>query len=288
MINNFKREKLLFVSNITAMTVTFLILGMFITVIALTQTAIRNLEKQAQVTVFFKDEFPEENIKKLEMELQADTRISETRYVSKEDAFAIFSELNKEDPILLDSISASILPASLEVKTKSLDDLPTVAGELSQVDGTEEVKYFKEVIEKFRSWSKIAYTVGLTLVTLFFIVSFSVIMITTRITISSKGKELEILKLVGASDDYVKKPLVKQSLFFGLISALIASLILMAASIALQVTGAYNGLIEFSALPDFALSLTVFVTLLSFVLIVIGFTLSYIGSLTAIKKYLNY
>lgn len=288
MKNNFKREKFLFFSNITAMSVTFLILGAFVTIIALTQTAIRNLEKQAQVTVFFKDEFPEENIQKLEIELLADPRVSETRYISKEEAFTIFSELNKEDPILLDSISASILPASLEIKTKSLDDLPNVANELSEVDGVEEVKYFKEVIEKFKSWSKIAYTVGVSLVGLFFVVSFSVIMITTRITINSKGKELEILKLVGASDNYVKKPIVQQSLFFGVISGLIASAALVLMSLALHFSGIFNGQIEFSAFPDLTLSLTVFVTLLSFLLIAIGFTLSYLGSLIAIKKYLEY
>lgn len=288
MLKNLKREKLLVTSNIAVMTVTFLVLGVFIMIIALSQTAIRNLEKQAQITLFFKDDFPESNITDLQNKLNEDERVSSTTYISKEDAYAIFSELNKENPELLDSLSASILPASLEIRTKSLEDLPVMAEELNNIDGVEEVKFFKEVIERFRSWSSIAYTIGTALVSVFLLISFAVVMLTLRLTITSKGRELEILKLVGASDEYVKKPLIQQGIFFGVTSGLIASSLLIITSLIVQVTGVYSGSIEFSFAPDILINMTVFTILLSFVLIASGFTLGYFGSMIAIKKYLKY
>lgn len=288
MLKSLKRERLLVVSNIAVMTLTFVILGVFITVFAISQTALRTLEKQAQVTMFFKDDFPEERILELKTTLENDQRILEANYVSKEQAYALFKELNKDDEILLENLTANILPASLEVKTKSLDDLPVIAEELSVIDGVEEVSFFRDVIDNFRRWTNIAYTVGLAMVMVFVAISFAVIMITLRLTINSKGHELEILKLVGASDDYVRKPLVQQGIFFGLVSGLISSVILIVTALLIQFAGVFTQKLEFSFLPDVLVSMTVFIILLSFVLITLGFTLGYIGSITAIKRYLKY
>ena len=288
MINSFKREKLMVAANLSIMTITFLVLGLFISLVVLSQTAIRNLERQAQITLFFEDEFPESSIFELQEQLKMDERIAETIYVSKEDAFAIFTELNKDDPVLLESITPSILPASLEVKTVEIDNLAPVADELNQIDGVEEVKFFRDVIEKFKYWSNLVYTMGLVLVLIFLVISFSVVVVSLRITINSKGKELEILKLVGASDDYVRKPLMKQGIFFGVVSAMIASTIIIGFSLLLQMAGFLGGNVQFALLPDVYLNITVFTLLLSFVLIASGFILGFFGSLTAIKKYLKY
>jgi cell division transport system permease protein len=288
MIKNLKREKLLVASNIAVMTITFLMLGAFISLVAFTQTGLRTLEKQAQITIFFKDEFVEDQILELQKELEVDERISSTNYVSKEDAFKIFTELNKDDPLLLESISASILPASLEIRTENIDDLAVFSEDLSKLDGVEEVKFFKDVIESFKKWSRIAYTVGFLVVALFIIISFSVVMVTLRITIDSRGKEIEIMKLVGASNAYVKKPLIQQGVFFGLSSALIASIILILISVIIQLSGVFGGYVEFVFLPDFLINLTVFSMAVSFLLVVLGIALGYFGSLAAIKKYLKY
>lgn len=287
MVSNLKRDRLLVVSNIAAMTITFLMLGAFVSLVALSQTAIRTLEKQAQVTLFFKDEFVEDQILELKTELEKDERVAAINYVSKEDAFRIFTELNSSDPILLESISASILPASLEIKTKDISDLGIFAEELSALDGVEEVKFFRDVIESFRRWSNIAYTIGFVLVALFLFISLSVIIVTLRITISSRGQELEILKLVGASDSYVRNPLVRQGMIFGLISSLIASTVLVSLTLVIQLSGLF-GYVEFSFLPNFIINILVFSLMLSFFLVVSGLALGYFGSLFAIKKYLKY
>lgn len=284
----FQREKLLTVSNIAVMTITFLILGLFISIVAYSQTAIRNLEKQAQISVFFKDDFVESNILNLKATLEQDKRIDEVAYISKEDAYKIFTEINKDDPIVLESVSANILPASLEVKAKNIKDLSLLARELSQNDGVEEVKFFEDVINRFKFWRNIAYGVGASFAFISLLISFSIIIISLRITINSKGEELEILKLVGASDMFVKQPLIDMGIFFGTASALIASLILIIISLIFNIAGAGGRYIELGFLPNVLINITVFAFLLSAILIVVGTSLGYFGSKAAIKKYLKY
>ena len=276
---NIKREKLMALTNITVMTITFLILGVFISLVFLTQTAIKHLEEQAQVTIFFKDDFSEQNILSMKQKVESDKRVAAVNYVSKNDALKIFMEINKSEPILLESISANILPASLEIKAKNISTLKNLAEEYSKTDGVEEIKYFKDVIDKFSYMTKIIYVAGSSLLAVFLIVSFSVILITIRLTIQSKGTELEILKLVGATDSYVKTPLIYQGVFFGLISAVISSSFLFLLFFILQFSG---------VLSPTAPSFLVFPLLLTVILTFAGFALGYLGSITAVKKYLNY
>ncbi len=276
------------VSNILVMTVTFLLLGVFIYVISISQTALRYLEQQVQLSVFFKDDFKEDAILTLKAKLENDARISTVKYISKEDAFKIFSELNKDEPILLQSISPSVLPASLEIKAKNISDLNPISEELSKMDGVEEVRFFKDVVQKFKVWSSVVYIVGFVLVTLFFVISYSVILNTVRTTIHSKGVELEIMKLVGASDRYVKNPLIYQGTIFGLMSSTIAGLLLLIVGVYLNSANYFAGGLSFGFLPTLYINPLVFALILFLVLLLSGFVLGYFGSSKAVKKYLKY
>ncbi len=285
---NLKRERLLFISNVFVMTITFLLLGVFITVVVLTQSFVKNLEQQAQVTLFFKDDFPEIKILELKDQFVADTRVLEVKYVSKDQAFEIFKEINKDEPILLESISPEILPASLEVRTKNINDLNVLFEEYKGIDGVEEIKFFKDVIERFRYWSSVIYIGGLALVLVFFTISYSVVLVTLRTVINSKGKELEIMKLVGASDNYVKKPLIFQGLFLSGISSLIAGFIIVLVSSLVQLTGFYSGGFSLAFASGFIISPILYSLILAICIMVSGVSLGYFGSWSAIKRYLDY
>ena len=285
---NIKREKLLVVANLVIMTVTFLVLGMFLNIITLSQTALRSLEEQAQLTVYFRDEFLEDQILNMKSELEIDERIMEVKYVSKDDAFKIFTEINKDQPVLLESISRNILPASLEIKTKELADLSGMVSELEGREGVEEVKFYKEVIERFIAWSNAVYLIGLVLAVLFVIVSYAIVVVTIRLTISSKGSELEVLKLVGASDKYVKAPLVFQGTFFGFVSALVSSALLAILSWGGVSYGILPSKVAFFFIPGVKLETVIYIVVLVLVLLLSGVLLGFIGSSVAVKKYLKY
>ncbi len=285
---NVKKEKLLSASNIMVTTVTFVLLGLLIYIVVLSQTALRYLEEQAQVTIFFKDDFTEDKILVLKDNLSKDKRVSELVYVSKEEALRIFREINKDEPVLLESVSASILPASLEVRSRNISDLKPLADELKIMDGVEEVRYFEDVVSRFRLWSTVVYVVGTLLVLMFLLISYSVVIAALRTTINSKGQEFEIMKIVGASDDYVKTPLIHQGIYYGLFASLIASVVMILLGVGITLLHMFPKGLGLGFLPGVFIAPWVFSIILSIILLASGYLLGYLGSSAAIKKYLNY
>ncbi|MBN1162910.1 hypothetical protein JXA34_04175 [Patescibacteria group bacterium] len=287
-LSNVKRERLLSISNIVIMSVTFMLLGVLVYVVALSQTALRYLERQAQVTVFFEDTFSEQDILNMRNNLMKDLRVLDVKYVSKADAFKLFTEINKDEPILLESISEDILPASLEIKTVEVADLKALADEISSVEGVEEVRFFENVVAKFIFWSNLIYIVGTVLVVLFLLISYSVVMVTLRTTINSKGIELEIMKLVGASDTYVKRPLIFMGVLFGFVSAVVAGSFSVILGFVMSRMPVFSSGISLFFLHQISLTPVVFSFVLFSVLLFSGILLGYLGSYTAVRRYLKY
>jgi cell division transport system permease protein len=126
------------------------------------------------------------------------------------------------------------------------------------------------------------------LTAIFLILSFALVIATLRITITAKGVELEIQKLVGASDRYVKTPLILQGVFYGVVASFTAFLVFLIVSIVLTTTGLPTGSFFVPFLSNARISLVVYTLGLGFFLILSGGLLGYIGSYAAIKKYLDY
>ena len=284
----FQKEKVLSFANILTMTITFLVLGIFMLIVFISQSTLSYLEQQTQVTAFFKDDFSEESILALKGTLEQDDRIAEVEYISKEDALKIFSEINADEPLLLESISANILPASLKIRTKKLENLKIIAEELSPNEGIEGVKFFEDVIVKFQKIANIVYIVGFTLTAMFLFVSYSAIVITLRTYINKKGTELEILKLVGASNDYVQRPIITQGIFFSFTSSVIATVLLVSGALLASALRISSAGLAVPFLPEIKVSLILVTAILGIVLLLSGLLLGYLGSKSTVKKYLEY
>jgi cell division transport system permease protein len=289
-LQNANKEKLFTAANLVVMTLTFLVFGLFVLIEVLAQTALSKLEKEAAVTVFFKDDYAESQILVLKSTMEQDKRVYTVNYVSKEAAFSLFKELNKNEPLLLESVTASVLPASLEVKAKNVAMLSTLSDEYAKLEGVEGVKFFKDIIDRFSFWRTIlSIGVGLVLAILVF-VSFSIVVSTVRTAISLRGIEYEILKLVGATDEFVKKPLIYQGVLYGGVAAFIAGLVYALVIVGLLLSGALSslGISDFILMAGLALPAWVFALGLIVLLTLCGVLLGYVSSTSAVKKYLNY
>ena len=288
-VNAIKKDKFLSVAIIVSMIATFLILGSFITTFVFTQTAVKSLENEVMVSVYFKDDFSTQSILNLKEKLSKDVRISDVRYVSKEDAFKIFTLLNKGDKLLLESVTASILPASLELKAVNISDIETIANEMRKESGVEDVRFFKDAVNRFKMWSSIVNIVGLTVVGVFLFISFSIIVIALRLTISAKGVEISILRLVGASEDYVKKPLVAQAVMYSLLSSFIAFVLLFITLNFFVFEPLFRGekLTILSYMPSLQIGSFLYSVVLGIFMLLSSLILGVLGSTTAIKKYLK-
>jgi len=179
-------------------------------------------ESRALVTAFFKDTATEPQILALRDELLKRPGVTEVTYTSKEQAFAIYSQQFKDKPELLQGIPTNVLPASLDVRTKSLDDLPGVASFFKGNSLVDEVAFYQDVVERLKNLVDIARTSLLVLVVLFSAISVVVVLTTEGLIIHSMEEEIEIMSLLGASKSYIRLPFIIQGAAYGLLAAILS------------------------------------------------------------------
>ncbi|OGC64587.1 hypothetical protein A3J33_03860, partial [candidate division WWE3 bacterium RIFCSPLOWO2_02_FULL_53_10] len=153
-------------------------------------------ESRALVTAFFKDSATEEQIFTLRDELLQRSGVKEVVYTSKDEAFALYSEQFKDKPELLEGIPTNVLPASLDVRTDSLEDLPSVAEFFKGNELVEEVAFYQDVVERFKNLVNVTRMSLLTLVLLFAGISVVVVLTTVGLIIHSMEEEIEIMALL--------------------------------------------------------------------------------------------
>jgi len=105
---------------VAVMTLNLFIASVFITTASSFEQILRFFESRPQVTAFFKDEAKIDQVEALRQKLLETGKVAEVKYVSKEEALAIYREQNKDDPVLLEMVTANMLPASLEVSADRL------------------------------------------------------------------------------------------------------------------------------------------------------------------------
>jgi cell division transport system permease protein len=277
---------------IITMFLTMLLTGVFLVTTTTSALVLQYFESKPQITVFFMDKAKEEDVNLLKQTVEATGKVASTKYVSKEDALSIYREQNKNDPLLLEMVTADILPASLEVSAVDPKYLSELEPLIKQAQGVEEVVYQKDVVDNLLVWTKAIRLSGGILVGLFALNAILIVMTVISMKIALKKDEIDILKLVGASLWYIRGPFVLEGGIYGAIGATLAWFILAIVIIVIRpVTVEFLGVIPVihTVLSDplslpFVLALLALFGLLSGV----GFLLGSIGSLIALRRYLTF
>src|SRR3990167_6929571 len=157
---NIQRTPFQAAAAIMVMFLTFFALLTFIILAAGSQSALRYFESRPQVIAFFKEGTTSEDITLIENALKQETRVTETKYISKEDALKIYRDRNQADPALLELVTANILPASLEISTQSPEDLQPIAEILKKEPVVSEVMVPENVVETLTSVTAVIRSVG--------------------------------------------------------------------------------------------------------------------------------
>ena len=223
---NIKRSGWRSYAVIFMMTVTFFILGVLLTVIYTSASIASFLVGNIEVIGFFKDGVSEEQILQVKRDAENLTYVTSVKYVSKEDAMKAFLEDNKENPDVVASVTSNPFPAHLNVKVADLERTEEVASLLrSKSDLIDSIDDSKEFLLVLRNIVLGIQAIGLILLAIFTLSTFFVVVMAIGITIYSHKNEIIIMKLVGATNWYVRSPYVMQSIVFAFISVLIASAI---------------------------------------------------------------
>lgn len=201
------------------MTQTFFVITFFSFVIYASSHIIAHFESIPQVTAFFKNEAKQEDINKLQAEFKKDSRVSSVEFVSKEEGLQIYKEQNKDDPLLLEFVTADFLPSALKISTIEIEDLTNINAKLKKSTIVERIVFQKDVVETLTSWTDSIRRIGIAIIVILALDTILIMMIVLSIRISQKRDEIEIMRLLGATNWYVRLPFIYEGIFYGVVGA---------------------------------------------------------------------
>ena len=218
---NIRRSPYQTLAAILIMTLTFLAISFFTFLLVGSSKVINYFESKPQVTAFFRNEAKQNDINQLENQLQATGEISSIKFVSKDEALKIYKEQNKNDPLLLDLVTADVLPASFEISTVKIEDMAAISNMLNKSSIVSDVIYQKDVVSTLSTWTSAIRKIGIVLVVLLSLVSIFIMATIIGIKISQKKEDIEIMKLIGATNWYIRWPFLTEGILYGIIGAVV-------------------------------------------------------------------
>jgi cell division transport system permease protein len=223
----FKNIRLNLLMSITAVTTTFiciLVFGVGLLVSEHVEGVIGSVREDVSVEVFMPGR-GEEEVAALEEKARGWEEVASVERISEGQALSAFKDTFREQPELYENLDRGVLPASLQIQLTNPDLADEVAGKLKAEGFAEEnLSYPQQTIERLNSVTSYMLW-GLYAATLLFLVA-SVLLISNaiRLSIFARRKEIEVMKLVGASDGFVRTPFVLEGLIQGLLGAGLAAL----------------------------------------------------------------
>lgn len=275
---------------------TLFVVAVFLVAAATSSAVLSYFESKPQLTVFFKDEKTKAAIDELVDKLRITGKLASWNYVSKEQALAIYRDQNKNDPLLLEMVTADILPSSLEISATSPQYLSELAELVKKEQGIDEVVFQKEVVDTLVTWTQAVRKVGLVFILFLFCVTFMIILTSISMKIAIKKDEIEILRLVGGTNWYIKRPFIYEGLFYGIVGATFAWFLVSIITIYIS-PFLSSFLMGIPSLTLFSIqTFSVFIwpftlplfILLWVVLMTIGLFIGLIGSLVAVGRYMKH
>jgi len=269
------------------------IMIMFLTFFALTgftlislgsMAIIKYFEKAPQVIAFFEKgkDLTQDQISSIKNKLDETKQLASFKYVSIYEAEAIYKEKNKSDPLLLELVNYKILPPSIEISAVNIDTLSSLKNILESQPGVKDIAFYEDIVKSLSSWIKNIRIFGIGLISYLLVQSVLIILTITGMKILSRKEEIEILRLIGASNWFIRWPFIFEGALYGVISSFLgwgaAYLLLL-----------YTTPVIIGWLGDVAL-LPVPIWLMLLILaanLIIGIFVGTIGSLIAVHRFLR-
>ena len=212
------------------MTVTLFLLGGFLLLQENLAGIVRGWGGQLQIFAYLEQGLPRTEIESLQEKVRSFTEVKEVRYVSTQEAWAIFKKDLGAQAGVLEGLDPSILPSSLEVSVKKAfqaqEKIKKVVHRLQAVPGIREVDSPEEWMEHY-SWLVLAvewakWIVGGVLL----LAALLIVGNTVKLAILARRDEIEIMHLVGATGGMIKAPFVLEGMIQGLLAAVVSLLLL--------------------------------------------------------------
>ena len=271
-------------ASMSTVAVSLIIVGASLLIVVNTNYLAARLESNVEITAYLKSDISMEAAGEMDKDIRNIPGVDKVTFVTKDRALQEFREQLGDRQAMVDALGGeNPLPNLYRIKTIAAQDVKKVAETLTGFSGVEKVDYGEGVVERMLSITKWLRAVGLTGVGLLAAAAVFLIATTIRLTVFARRKEIQIMKIIGATDWFIRWPFLLEGMMLGLIGAIIAT-----------------GVVDFSYLAfinyirqDLNLAMLSlrfdreFIAALSGMLVLVGMALGAIGSAISMRRFLK-
>lgn len=280
--HSMRRNALMTIASIATMAISLLILGSAWLLVLNSQNMAVAMESELEINAYLKEDVSREDALNLQRELEAVSGVAKVTFVPKEEGLKGLQERFGKDASIVDTLGdTNPLPDMYSIKAKVAEDVPKVAQKVEKISAVDTVRYGQGMVEKLLALTNWLRTAGVVLVFAIGLAAVFLIATTIRLTVFARRKAIGIMKLVGATNWFIRWPFFLEGMIIGLVGAGIAifSLNLIYNQLVQNVLISLNFL---PILQDKTLIWNVFKSLLF-----IGTFLGAIGSAISLRRFLK-
>ena len=271
------------IASILCATITLMVVAIAMIIAGNVDNATKSLEQELNIVVYLEKGATDDDATYLKSSIEALDGIEEVKYKSKSEWKLEISEYSSDLGTVFDAYEDNPLLDSFTVKVKEVKDLESITNKIREMDKVESANYGEDTVDTIISVFDVVEQVTIIVVIALIFVTAFLITNTIKLAIYSRRNEIEIMRLVGASNTAIKLPFVVEGFIIGLLGSLIPIIITI-----------YGYVIAYNKLGGHIITDLIkliepynFVFYISFVIAGLGALIGMFGSLNAVRKYLK-
>lgn len=292
-LQGFSRNFSTTIGSIITIFLSILIIGLFLVVGSMLDRLMASVENEVSITAYVADDASQSNIQAVMSKLASNPDVESVSFTTKEKALENFKNSMSSNPEIIEQLDGTNpLPASIDIELKDPQLVKSVADSLAS-DSTyakicedssnpsDSIKYGQGTVEKLFQLTNSVRYVGIALIVILIFIALVFINNTIRLAILARRKEIAIMRLVGASNGFIRGPFLMEGALHALIGALLAVVVIQL--IRIFAVPQMQSAIKFL---DFSVDASVYF-MISVILVAAGLLIGLIGSAFAMRRYLK-
>lgn len=229
-LNNIRRNTFVAAITVGTIGIAFLIFGIFLIIFSNLNDITSTWKEQIQVVSYLKDGLSNAEIISIEDKIKSEREINSFAFISKEKALSEFRKDLSSQTGLLEGLGENPLPAYFEIKLKKAYQDPksilSLVDRLKKIKGIEDVQYGQEWVENLSSFLDFLMIAGMVVGGLISLAVILIVSNTVKLTVYARKDDIEIMKLIGATDWFVKAPFLIEGMAIGFLGSLMSVILL--------------------------------------------------------------
>jgi cell division transport system permease protein len=230
-LQNFWRNIWLSIITISMLVLTLLTVNVLVVLTMVTDTAIRAVEEKIDVSIYFEAGTPEETVKRASAYLQGLSQVRDALLITPEEGLERFRERHASDEAILSSLAEvgeNPIGYTLVVRAHDADDFPFILEAMDSPAYRDTIRKkdfsnYTSLIERLTDTTNSVRTFGLVLSGIFLAIAVLIIFNTVRVTIFIHREEIAIMKLVGATNGFVRAPFILEAFLYSAVATVIST-----------------------------------------------------------------